>query len=1024
MRGVLCVIAFAVLICSASAEASEDGGLETLDPADPSLEMVAAKPKEPSAVTELVDEGAQAQVSLEAKTAAKTQGKAGAMVKIFDKTFSMSKVSAVKAQFRRVLHAVGKRHPELLGEAATLSHFSGESEDKIEGGFSHKGLAKVVARIDGVEKELIAERDLAKKQRKQREQECNQDIKTSEKNIRDSQASLRNQKVVMDGHKNDIKALHKSISDSENMEGGGQTDSYESIMKMKRDEITKRYKEHWAGSDERAEVRNVLMQAMWLVCYGFRSFRQDPFCVTLRKQPDFAEPGEAQKEAKGENYRRNTQISDVFANTMKSVWNEQMLADMHMVNRNDGDADMEKGFVNNKAPWGVDPAEERQTETLLQTQVGLSDKQGATLDNKAMSERLNFLLRSSDAPVRATAPIQGFVNALEMAQGNEQTAAIMETGQGMVSMLASLDRKTGQEQAEADKAWEAAKKSLHEEAQVLSRSMMTEASTQDKSTEEVGRLKEKMRFIKEGVRDHERSETAEAKEMRKTLEACERDYVEFDARIEVAEEELVNVQRLNSLLRFLALGQDPKPKCTAASGTPCDKGDEHGTCTWKTRGKDDPKGPTNKDAVFCACEYGWYGTNCELRKCKGFGKILYRADQDGVCHNRGGDCKGTLCENTGCDTKDGSCTCSVGHYHGPLSSCEMKYCPKRVDSNGNSVFASSTSDTMCGGTQKGKCDSKRGKCLCQPDYWGPHCGYKKCPASSSGKIIGRFRGTSPNACDGRGACDSKTGQCKCGGDHFYGEACQLSHCGGGSNDKNQCSGKGTCQPKSGLCVCNKGATGGDCTLCRDCKYKTCKAKCGETGYCDRLSGKCTCYKGNYNGAQCKEPCRHEAYNADWSRSFDKWGWSVCKFGWLLTGMKRDGRGSALYNIQQARCEKPCEGNKENIKITHCYHENWWKAFDTKGGKFCRRNYFVAGLFRSHCNSLYCLEMAKCCQVKKSVWQDCSWVSATNWKRPHEWMKVQGKQAFIAGFYRGSIHTLDSIQWIRQCVPIFWGADKR
>jgi hypothetical protein len=157
---------------------------------------------------------------------------------------------------------------------------------------------------------------------------------------------------------------------------------------------------------------------------------------------------------------------------------------------------------------------------------------------------------------------------------------------------------------------------------------------------------------------------------------------------------------------------------------------------------------------------------------------------------------------------------------------------------------------------------------------------------------------------------------------------------------------------------------------------------------------------------------------------DKWGWSICKFGWLLTGLKRDGRGSALYNIQQGRCEKPCEGNKENIKISHCYHENWWKKFDTKGGKFCRQNYFVAGMFRSHCNSLYCLEMAKCCQVKRSVWNDCQWVSATAWKRPHAWTTVRGKQAFIAGFYRGSIHTLDSITWIRQCVPFFWGSNKR
>lgn len=156
---------------------------------------------------------------------------------------------------------------------------------------------------------------------------------------------------------------------------------------------------------------------------------------------------------------------------------------------------------------------------------------------------------------------------------------------------------------------------------------------------------------------------------------------------------------------------------------------------------------------------------------------------------------------------------------------------------------------------------------------------------------------------------------------------------------------------------------------------------------------------------------------------DKWGWSVCKHGWLLTGLKTDGRGNALYNLEQARCEKPCEGQNENIPITHCYHENWWKKFDTKGGKFCRMNYFVAGLFRSHCNSLYCLEMAKCCQVKRSMWNSCTWVPATGMKGG-KWISVEGSKAFISGFYRGDMHTLDSIQWIRQCIPTFWGAAKR
>merc|ERR1712086_405719 len=65
--------------------------------------------------------------------------------------------------------------------------------------------------------------------------------------------------------------------------------------------------------------------------------------------------------------------------------------------------------------------------------------------------------------------------------------------------------------------------------------------------------------------------------------------------------------------------------------------------------------------------------------------------------------------------------------------------------------------------------------------------------------------------------------------------------------------------------------------------------------------------------------------------------------------------------------RPCEGgasDKNYLRLEHCYHENWWKKFDFKGGKLCRKNYFVAGLFRSHCNSLYCLEMAKLPRVRQ------------------------------------------------------------
>merc|ERR1712216_311846 len=208
-------------------------------------------------------------------------------------------------------------------------------------------------------------------------------------------------------------------------------------------------------------------------------------------------------------------------------------------------------------------------------------------------------------------------------------------------------------------------------------------------------------------------------------------------------------------------------------------------------------------------------------------------------------------------------------------------------------------------------------------------------------------------------------------------------------------------------------------------------------------GECTCAQNVIlNGPTCKAPKRCDEKEADWSQSFDRWGWSTCKHGYLLVGLKTDQQGSAdaLYNLNKAVCAKPCEGAaSEVIKIERyaCYHENWWKSFDFAGGKFCRKNYFVAGLFRSHCNSLYCIEMAKCCQVERSLWSDCQWQDMSGMNQcdtpfapPGEgeaeeaeggkggcaFSYVQDKSAWIAGFYRGPKHTLDALTHMRICRP--------
>jgi hypothetical protein len=211
------------------------------------------------------------------------------------------------------------------------------------------------------------------------------------------------------------------MSDSQETEGGSQSSSYEPQMVESLEVISKQYQDYWLGTDERNAVRNVLMQAMWLVCYGFRSFRHDTFCETLRMQPDFAEPANANSATTDSTFTSNLEVTKVFEETMKPIWEKQQAADRHVALKNDGDAAMNKGFAMKKAPWGVDPTAMQETTSLIETEMGVPEKED--MPNHEMASRLTFLLQNTDAPERVATPIQGLVSALqesEEASGKEK----------------------------------------------------------------------------------------------------------------------------------------------------------------------------------------------------------------------------------------------------------------------------------------------------------------------------------------------------------------------------------------------------------------------------------------------------------------------------------------------------------------------------------------------------------------------------------------------------------------------------
>jgi hypothetical protein len=943
---------------------------------------------------------------------------------------------------------------------------------------------------------------------------CDDAWNESEDKLNDNIEQYERLKRSAREHRNGIEEAKAQIAASEAKETG----TWALRMTENKESTKAAYDKYWLESDDRAVVRNVLMQAVWLVCYGFRKFRHDDFCETLRKEPDFAESGIAEPEATGVKWEDNMKTSYAFSETMEEVWKQQKAADAHAVNREDGDPDMEKGFINNRAPWGVDPpaddSETQQTaaQSLIEEAVGVDAKDvqsDGTMSSQALAARLDFLLQSSSMPDKAMAPIQDLIEALQeddsaeeeeaakaQAQAKAKAKKSDEVGEAgdedddgevpwwkkqwtkfdkddkkkktLVMIMVDIEKEQGTLQHEADIEWMATVKLTRDSQMSDSLGLNQETVIQNDYGTSIKKHNEAINAISKVDIGIKKSIDDLTIAMHDEMEICQVEWMDIDVQREANEEEQVNIKRLNSLLRFLALGDVPVCEEMSGEEEPCNMARDRGTCTWWTRGMSEGGSGSSDEAerAFCACEWGFYGENCEKIKCPGLGRVLYKDEDPGVCSNRGGKCDDDFCEENGCNTDTGKCEVCHPKYHGfgaKVQKCQFMFCPMAHSSEGGGHGADEGEgyilpkeakdlDKQC--SKHGECDKRTGKCACDAEFWGDHCGWKKCPGATSeggSAVEAKFAGWSASACNNRGECmtkevdGEKVGYCKCDENLNFGKACEYHKCGSGGGGT-PCQGRGSCKKETGMCMCDSPWHGARCEggegpkkMCFSCTYQNCISDCGGgSGVCNKIAGKCTCIAqpGEYfNGGTCKKACRSLTYDSDWSRTFDKWGWSTCKRHFLLIGLKRDGAGDALYNLNSGKCSRPCEGgasDKKYLRLEHCYHENWWKKFDFKGGKLCRKNYFVAGLFRSHCNSLYCLEMAKCCQVQRSLWNECKWVdmqgafSDANCKQVGErmdcsWAEVSDQRAFIAGFYRSETHTLDGLTHIRQCVPYFFGS---
>jgi hypothetical protein len=453
---------------------------------------------------------------------------------------------------------------------------------------------------------------------------------------------------------------------------------------------------------------------------------------------------------------------------------------------------------------------------------------------------------------------------------------------------------------------------------------------------------------------------------------CEEQRRGYRARKIRQDQDLQNIAKLRSLLRVLDGSAGP-PDCSATRMADCTSAAQ-GMCIYK-----------DATASVCACEPNIYGDACNYKKCPGHtdpGKptVMYMADESGVC---------TSSDRGTCDRSTGLCVCDSSFENDVLLACEkVKVCPG-------------------GGTcsNHGECDKFKNTCKCAYGWFGLGCDQKKCVGEGPSSVL--YTPRDQEVCSGHGICTTtgdNAGHCACF-ESYAGAKCDTRVC------QDNCNDRGTCNTETAICACNSGFAGDACEAVE------CPGNCGGGvgGTCDSSSGVCICRPG-YSGPDCKASTTCDAEETtyrDWAM-FRK-GWSKCPYGSLMTGMKRGGCNGA-HCLDSAMCAKPCHGDKR-MGLLHCYQADWWSALDKEGVGMCDDGYYMAGLYRNNCMSLYCIEMAWCCSIVTSGWDSTTcghkdWYSSIS--KDNTWATVPANRFMTGIGRRGISTTLDDMRDVHFC----------
>jgi hypothetical protein len=729
----------------------------------------------------------------------------------------------------------------------------------------------------------------------------------------------------------------------------------------------------------------VLVKATFMVCQRFNRYKNTPQCMEIKSQPDVDEPQRYETKTY-EKAMEQTKLLHKKDEKWDQDWQKQMEEDIDKEGKPDPEGN--GGGMTSLTPEPTlspttrptrktreyteslrEAADEDDDIELLQTD---DDQTALSQDEQRAVRELTTMANDRSLAEKYALPLNELALSIK--------AGATKRSKSIVEILLEVLKETRNEQA-ADKATHTANlNSYYAQSWDLKGILNREAALQKQLRDDMETLRLRILHLA-NTNEVERKDQNEAGAAKTEEEdRCAGTTEEYGIRTGLRDEDLENLVKLKSLLRALYFKNFPKG-CPRHNRVIC-TGKINGWCVFTQR---DQKNNEQR----CSCNVGFYGDACQFKMCPGGGKNLYQADAVGVCSNRGA-----------CNRLTGLCFCRHEYYHGPKKACDYAHAPPSKGDPCDPVC-----DDAC--SQRGKLDPIRGVCNCQEEFFGPGCEEKKCP-NSNGVLYPRESG---NSCNGRGACDIDTGKCGCG--HPYsGVSCEFEAC------PNDCLDRGNCNQNTGHCSCGNDEHGNP-FFGPSCEFRTCPYDCTGGGECNRNDGVCIC-KDGYSGIQCEKTsrCKNDNLhndNMNWWTIWDKPGWMVCPKGQLMWSLKRS-LCEALSCVDSGGCAAACEGSTSNynhvFQLRHCYHDlRWYNSFDMAGTSECLDDYYVAGLFRS-CESLYCLNMAKCCSLKEARWSECTWSNWGIFNGPGTGKVTQHQ--FIVGFKRSEGHQLKNIDEAKGC----------